>query len=431
MALVCLIVLLCIITILLILHVKLYDPFLLFPMSFFILFVMEELRLYGLFAASSSSFVIITIGVIFFIIGSGFIKLVKGTSGNSIAKINTSVISDNINSIISLLAIFSIIAIVIEMVYAIPSIQFLRSGGSFYDMRYSEQNAFARPGIISFLYVYLAVPIFFIELPISIYDFFVNERKLLFYLNIICAFFYIVGNGARMPLIYVILTLLSILTIFHPQLKANGNFKHIIITLLLLTIVINVISEIRAGASKSSDTTFIQGMYYYITSSMINFGLKLNFVSFHDSLLGVATLYGLFSPINNMIRLPLVIYSEYLFDSIQNDTVYVSTLATKKYNFSVTGFLNAYADGGIIGVIIVSLIFGIIAELIFYYFVDRKNLKGLVMESLILQAIMMYVITDMFASISFMLAILYTLIFLNINSHKDYIRVKKFENKDL
>lgn len=430
MSLVCLIVLLCSITLLLVLHVKLYDPLLLFPVSFFILFTMEKLKLYGLFSPSSVSFEIITVGVICFMLGCSFIKMIEMHQRKISDKVNTSLISSNIAEIISILTIFSVIAIIIEVMYAIPSIQFLRSGGSFYDMRYSEQNVLQRSGILSFLHVYLAVPTFFIELPIAIYNFFIDNKKLLFFLNIICTFFYVIGNGARMPLIYVILSLLSVIIIFYPQLKKNGKLKHIIITLLSIIILISVISRIRASVSESSNITFIQGIYYYITSSMINFGSKIDFVSFHEPLFGIATLYGLFLPISNIINLPLVTYGEYLFESIQNSTVYISSVITKKYNFSVTGFLNMYADGGIVGIIAISILFGVTAELVFYYFKYKESLKGFVFESLILQAIMMYVITDMFGSISFVLALIYTSVFFNMNKHRNNIRVKKFENKN-
>lgn len=173
------------------------------------------------------------------------------------------------------------------------------------------------------------------------------------------------------------------------------------------------------------DQTFFQGIYYYITCSMINLGEKLTYISAQPNLLGTATFYGFFLPLTNIIKFPISSSTKDFFDLIQNGTINISSVDSSRYNFCVTGFLPSYADGKILGVVLLSFLIGSFIQFIFEKLKQSNKLKWLVLYSLMMEAIMMYVITNMFSSISFCMAILFTLFFLNIKG----VRVNNFENK--
>lgn len=105
-------------------------------------------------------------------------------------------------------------------------------------------------------------------------------------------------------------------------------------------------------------------------------------------------------------------------DYIQNDVITVAP-SDPFYNFGVTGFLNSYADGKIIGVISISIILGAISQIIYFKLLQRQTLKWYILYSLLVEFMVLYVITDMFSNISFTVAIIYT-IFL-IDDRKIYL----------
>lgn len=403
----------------LILKVKIYSPSFLFVVSFLILFILEKFQLYGLFAAKNDSYTIVIIGVLSFCVGCiavlPFFSHNKSNSDQEMVVRKYIVQVDEIRKKLSFLIIF---ALIIEILYAIPSILYLRSGGSLYDMRYIQQDIIQRSGLISFLHVYVSLPILYITLPISAFDFFINGKKKMFLLTLVTTLFYFIGNGARMPLIYIILSYISIFLMFFNSLKESKKLKKILLSTIIILVVINLLTIIRKSGQEVStnNQTFFQGIYYYITCSMINLGDKLSYVSAKPNLLGAATFYGFFLPLTNIINIPIATNAKEFFDLIQNGVINISNIDNSPYNFCVTGFLPSYADGKIWGVIVFSFLIGILMQFIFKQLERSDSLKWLVLYSLMMEAIMMYVITNMFSSISFCMAIPFALFFLNIKA---------------
>ncbi|MCD7120630.1 oligosaccharide repeat unit polymerase [Limosilactobacillus agrestis] len=401
----------------LILKVKIYSPSFLFVVSFLILFILEKLQLYGLFTAKNDSYTVVIIGVLSFCVGCMVVLPFWGQNNlNLDQKMIVKDYTVQVNAIRKKLLFSIIFALVIEFLYAIPSILYLRSGGSLYDMRYIQQNIIQRSGLISFLHVYVSLPILYISLPISAFDFFINGQKKIFVLTLVTTLFYFIGNGARMPLIYLILSYITIFLMFFDLLKENKKLKKILLSTIIIIIVINLLTIIRKSGQEvsTSDQTFLQGIYYYITCSMINLGDKLSYVSAKPNLLGTATFYGFFLPLTNVINIPVATNAKDFFDLIQNSVINISNIDNSPYNFCVTGFLPSYADGKIWGVIVFSFLIGILMQFVFKKLERSDSLKWLVLYSLMMEAIMMYVITNMFSSISFCMAILFSLFFLNI-----------------
>lgn len=424
----CIFILLIIIIIALACKQPFSSPVVIFTVSFFILFVLEKFQFYGLYEVDYIIYWLITLGVISFIIGSLLTKVIVSKYPFKNQNIN---LTDNLGNYISLhyktLVMLILFSCIVELLYAWPSLLYIKNGGSLYDMRYTLQAGLQRAGIVNFLHTYVALPIFFIALPLSIFSYFIKEYKTYFFLVLITTFFYFIGNGARMPLIYFILSLISFIALFYKKIKNKKIWRRLVIFGIISIFVMYVITIFRkSGKNISSDNyTFLQGMYYYLGGSMVNLQEKLPYVATHQSLYGIATLYGLFLPINNIFNISLVNYSNYLFDSIQNGIVFISTQSSQGYNFGVTGFLYSYADGKLIGLLLISFGLGILTEAIYIGLKNQKNVKYYVLYSLIMQQMMMYVITDMLSGISFTLALIYGWLFLN---NVDKIVLNKRDN---
>lgn len=392
---------------------KVYSPILLMPITFTILFIANTVRLYGLYDAENESFIICSLGVTFFVLGCLIEKLFHSSLAKS--KLNGNIsetISSEVNYLRTFLMTLLIIALFFIIMYSWHSIGYIRSGGTLYDMRYGQQDALHSSGLISFLYTYIGVPILYVSLPIAIYDYFILEKKLYFVLTLIAVFFWFAGNGARLPLIYLILSIACVCLLFFSKIKSQGKLKKILFGLLLVIIVIDILSIARkSGKNLASDnTTFFQGLYYYLGGSMINMGVKLPFVAVQPPLLGVSTFYGFFLPISNVWETKLLDSANYIPDIVQNSIIQISTQSAQPYNFGTTGFFYLFADGKIWGVILISLLLGILANFVYEKFIALKNLKYFVMYSLVMETIFMFALTDLLATISFALSIIYVLI---------------------
>ena len=409
MKIICIVALLCLIGMGLTFKNKVYSPMILMPLTFAILFIANTLRLYGLFEAENDSFIVCSIGVAFFVLGCLIEKLFHS---NSIKLKINGTISDEVDTKKTFLVVILIIALFFIIMYSWGSIGYIRSGGTLYDMRYGQQDALHSSGLISFLYTYIGVPIIYFSLPIAAYDYFILGKKVYFMLTLVTVFFWFAGNGARLPLIYLILSIVCVCLLFFTRIKAQGKLKKILLGLLLLVIVIDVLSIARrSGKNIASDsTTFFQGLYYYLGGSMINMGVKLPFVAVQPSLLGVSTFYGFFLPISNVWETKLLDRASYIPDIVQNSIIQISTQSAQPYNFGTTGFFYLFADGKIWGVVLISLILGILANFVYEKFIALKNLKYFVMYSLVMETVFMFALTDLLATISFALSIIYVLI---------------------
>lgn len=426
MKIICILILLAFIMLAFLIKEKVYSPIFLFPFSFLILYILQVLRLYGLFDADNDSFLICTLGVFSFLIGCFIEKSFFRVSSYEVRTIN---ISYEVIKYKSYFIIFMLLSLAIIALYSKNSLGYLHTGGSLYDMRYSQQDALHTSGLISFLYTYIGVPIMYIELPVCIYMFFILGTKMIPFFGFVTVFFWFIGNGARLPLVYVILDIICVLLLFYPVLKRHKKITQIFVTLLFVIIFLNILSVARkSGKNISSDSnTFVQGLYYYLGGSMINMGDKLGIVSVHNSLWGAASVYGLALPFSNLISFSIVGNADYLFNMIQNSVISISSMSDQPYNFGTTGFLYLFADGKITGVIIISIILGLLSQFVYEKFIILNNLKYYVLYVFVMEGIMMFVLTDMLSGVSFAMAIIYWGIFAKSNK---FIRNVKNENSN-
>lgn len=427
MKIICILILLAFIMLAFLLKEKVYSPVFLFPFSFLILYILQVLRLYGLFDADNNSFLICTLGVFSFLIGCIIGKKFFRVSSYDVKTVN---ISYEVIKYKNYFIIFMLLSLVIIVLYSKNSLEYLHTGGSLYDMRYSQQDALHTSGLIPFLYTYIGVPIMYIELPVCIYMFFILKNKMIPFLGFITVFFWFIGNGARLPLVYVILDIICVLLLFYPVLKKQKKITRIFVTLLLVIAFLNILSVARkSGKNISSDSnTFVQGLYYYLGGSMINMGDKLDFISAHNSLWGIASIYGLALPVSNLISISIVGNADYLFNMIQNSVISISSISNQPYNFGTTGFLYLFADGKIIGVITISIILGLLSQFVYEKFIILNNLKYYVLYVFVMEGIMMFVLTDMLSGVSFTMAIVYWCIFAKSNKFIRNIKDENFNN---
>ncbi|KRM29064.1 O-antigen polymerase [Limosilactobacillus panis] len=401
---------------------KFYSPTMILATSFFLLFFLAQLRFYGLFKASASVYLIITFGICAFFLGT---RLVTATNVRlEKSNVNLAKLGIQVQSIYKILVFLAFVSFFIELVYAIPSFEYIRGGGSLYEMRYNQfaqQNgSLNQNAIIVFLHSYVSVPLLYIELPLSLISRIENKKNLLLVLTTLITFLYFIGNGARMPFIYFVASLVSILLVFFDELKSKKKIRKILVAIIFFVLVINLFTVLRkSGKNLSSDNqTFLQGIYYYLCGSVVNFGIKVPYIYSSENLLGMGTFYGFFTILSNFFNLPRMENANDFFDLIQRGVITISSDSSSPYNFCVTGFLPSYADGKLMGIFLMSFLLGVIIQFVYHLFLSKGNIKWFVMYMLSMQLMIIYVITNLLSQISFCLAIIYTLIFLNSRRKK-------------
>ena len=90
-------------------------------------------------------------------------------------------------------------------------------------------------------------------------------------------------------------------------------------------------------------------------------------------------------------------------------------MSNQPYNFGTTGFLYLFADGKIMGVIIISILLGLVCQFVYEKFMLLNNLKYYVLYVFVMEGIVMFVLTDMLSGISFIMAIIYWCLFTRLN----------------
>ena len=112
---------------------------------------------------------------------------------------------------------------------------------------------------------------------------------------------------------------------------------------------------------------------------------------------------------------------------IQNSIISISSMSNQPYNFGTTGFLYLFADGKILGVIIISILLGLLSQFVYEKFIILNNLKYYVLYVFVMEGIMMFVLTNILSGISFVMAIIYWSIFAKSNK---FVRNVKNENSN-
>ena len=179
---------------------------------------------------------------------------------------------------------------------------------------------------------------------------------------------------------------------------------------------IAIISNVRS-ASVNNDYDFFKSMYRYITGSTINMSEKIKYIQLHKfGTYGAATLYGIFNLLDKFYSLimnnSLTVIKEAMnfLEVIQTELIYIND-GGNLYNFCTTGFLFFYVDFGIIGVMSFSCMYGFICNLIYHKLLKYSNLKYYLLYVFILESLVMFMITDLFSVVPFMMAIIYVWLF--------------------
>ncbi|MBR6322479.1 MAG: oligosaccharide repeat unit polymerase [Lachnospiraceae bacterium] len=296
-------------------------------------------------------------------------------------------------------------------VRVMTALRMLLSGYSFSVIRnlyFSEENEITASSLTGALDAYVFKTITMALIPISIADYFSEKRhKFLMLLALTAAAISVIGSGGRAVILYFIIS--SVVTLM----MNRGRYRLSVmqIALILLFAIAAAAAVYFVTLSRKANIVFAEEAYRYFAGAVTQFDMRLQEFDKNP-----AFNYGLVY--TRGLTLPFIAVFKYLLhfnypdwyvqaSSVVHDLqtsikvgngVYMKAFSTLFYYF--------YADGGYIGVVLLSAVYGLFSMRSFRDTVKRTTTRNIAIYALIVQGILMSMVRWQFYIPGYALAFL-------------------------
>lgn len=342
----------------------LLNPIIFYLIIWLLMLFSSILGLFNLVDTSNETYSLIFISLMSSVIGYFFAKTIKLPLRKTSSR-KSKIFNYN------LLYAIELIIIVIFIFRFITVVNMLIDGASLSFIRSNYSELFLSNRLVALLDEYLIGPFIYLLPTISIINFFSDKRKnLLLYGTLILIILYSLTNGGRFILYYFIVQF--IVMYLHTRKRTNRvKVKSFNIFILGAIIVFFVfLSQLRG-----IDSLF-KSLYFYLSGSLPNLDYRLSVLdNLNYKSYGFAFFSGFFRII--FIFLGYLGFNFHFYDNFIltiNVEDFILIAPSVHYNAFVTPLFYFYSDGGIIGVIIFSIIYGFVISTIFKMFKQRNNI---------------------------------------------------------
>lgn len=351
-----------------------YSPTVLFALFWTLLLLLSGFQFYGIYAASFTAISLIVIGVVCFLVGGCFVwKQNNSTKYNY--ELNEQVY--NIAVIICFCGLFLNISFLFAFASSGFDINYIYTiMASIAGGEETELSDLYDPKLL-ILQQFIGYPLLYTIVPISIVEYVSTKRKKYLIIAISLSLIRFLFDFRRTYIVIIIVFLLFVFLIRRTELIKNKSLNNIKklgfrkklligVSVIAIIFIFTLISSARRGDNESDEYSLASNFYYYYVGSIPYFSLRLDSIPNINYTLGFTSFRGLISPFIALVGF-LGINKPYLMElANQNvaslhDTV-LNITNTHPFNSYATCFFEFYLDGGIIGVIVISLIFGFYAQ---------------------------------------------------------------------
>lgn len=409
-----------------------------------------ELRLFGLYRVSSTTYLLISIGLICFFFG-----YVLVSSANPVKYIEppsdseSSEEGEHINY--GILKICGIIVLAFFAAEAIETFMLLRSGVSLFEIRTSLQgyaeydfseSLFKLRASAGILYTWFFLPVYNALMLIVCIDFFSGKRdKGLMFITLGCVLLKSFKEGSRVTLLIFVIYIVFALAIFKVKVNISKSIKRKIkFGIVILMVIMIVLSVVRISQGEKS---LFEEIYLYFTCCIPLFDIWID--RFENSVTstynyGSLSLYGILQPlfvVLTIIKGQAIEWYNAGMKAISEIETFIrirNTDYSEKANAFVTLFYYFYKDAGMIGLILGSTSFGMVCTAI-YKNLKRKIVNGLSTKRavyvylLIIQSLILSFVRIYFSVASFSFTFFYVFLFISKSkvTEKKEVSVKEDE----
>lgn len=359
---------------------KIYSPIVSFSFFFGVLIFLAKLQLFELYAVSDKAYFYITLGVVFFAIGVVFANQIK----LSPVKLSDKNFSNRyywiavVICLIGLIANFKVIMIYFTRglnISEIYNVMAMTVGGE------STTLSGSYSYFEEILQQYIGYPLLYMLVPMSILMYFKKRESKFIIVAISLSLLRFLVDFRRTYLVIIIVYTIIIALI---EIKKKDSYIYrnkwkIAIGLIVCMMLFIGISSVRKGDGSYSLT---RNIYTYYVGSIPYFDQRIQIWDINNSQFtyGFTSFRGIIAPLFSILGLVLGINEPSAFiratevvESLHNVILYI--LPGHRFNSYATVFFEFYADGGILGIIIGSLIYGFIAQRLYKRLVKYGNIR--------------------------------------------------------
>lgn len=373
---------------------KWYNPASVFSLYWIVLSVISMIGAFGFNVPSDKTFLIISLSIISFGVGamcnvlSPKIQIIFGEKthreqNNYDFEINYRVIY-----------ILSIITILYLLLRSFTTIRLLLQGQSLDVIReiyFNDDNIDNSNFILSSIDSFIIKPLSMAIISITSADFFTEKRdKKLLPLTIVIVLLSVLVNGGRVVILYLVINMITCMAIKRIELHFTKKQKRI----LLVVVFAAFAGIIIVTTQRKSNVIFLEEIYRYFSGSISQFDARLNRLgdSF-DYTNGFATLRGFIMPIAVVLKKIIgfnysqaYVAASEIGTSLQHSIVVGDGVWMKAF---CTLFYFFYYDGGYVGVVFFSFIYGMLSSAIYRKAMLKQNILATAQYGLLMQGILL------------------------------------------
>ena len=366
---------------------KIMNPLTTFEMMFCLICIGASMQLFGLYGAKDTTYMVVALGVLFYAMGYLSCKKVRiKTKSDEYYTFSFNYKLIYVLGALALTYLVSSAGIAVSYLLRGYSLTYIR----FSLFGFSESEYYARSALqYSFRY-YVVQPITSILPIFSIVDIFYGKRdKILFVIAIISLLLTIVTSGGRLPILYLIVNILVLLSCTQKKINLSKKVKRRVgVSLAFLAIIILYITLARGV------TDIISNYYKYFVGCIPHLDMYLDKInSQHYRAYGASTLKSPIQVFLLALRILHIIpnYPEW-FNNLASYTdmrtvVYIGAGENMRYNGFVTIFYYFFLDFGYVSVAIASFVFGIASNSVYTKARKKINVKNLAYLCMLFQVI--------------------------------------------
>ena len=346
------------------------------------------LQLYEMRETSERAYTYIFIGMIFFAIGALLVDELKFSRKSNVFKYNINYVRLNMASMI----------VIVYSIYRIVLIsKLLIRGYSWWSIRLMATSGEGGAGtlkggtISDVLYSFVVSPLIYLIVPAIFTELFVGKRKVSsMILSFTAMITYSIATVSRSLWAFSIIYIISIVLLYKRKYVVPEKVKKVMkvapIIIILLCIIINKITIMR-----NNEADILTNAYAYISGALPLFSIHLEEEISNIRTYGMLTFYGFLNPIFFILNyLHIMPYPKAFLDAKlvkDNLETFISISPHINMNAYATLFYDFYIDFGVIGIAIMSFLFGMVCMKSYKYFQEQNDQRSLVLYLILLQFI--------------------------------------------
>lgn len=371
-----------------------FSPSVSFILLYIFIFLLSLSGWFGLYDSPDLAYELISLGVTMFVVGSMSKKSLSDRRDSYHLPPLTFTNEDKRGSLLSKRYwIMLIIVIIVISISFLMVALFIITGGSVGDLYMiaaaatdGDDNELSKNSQQLLIESYIAYPLLYLLVPVSIVEFFHTYRRKYLAVAIFLALIRVTIDARRTYLASFIMMLL-LCALLHKKDFKNADWqmkkkmksflKHSLFLVLIFGYIFSFISQQRSIARSGVDeSSLLQTVTFYYGASVQFFGDCLDEVKI-DYTYGFSAFRGMVAPFFGVLKLFGVSSPELLQNAngyltqIHENSLQVSPISN--YNSFATCFFQFYCDGGVLGIIVLSLLLGFFSQYIYDMMLIKKT----------------------------------------------------------